>query len=811
MNQNNYSAGAISESSGRSFDVKAFFFKYLPYWPFFLLSVLLSLTVAYFSNRYATPIYSINSTLLLKDAKGASTPNDFLQGLQSFKVAQNLQNEIGILSSRSMAEATLKKLDFSISYFSDGNVKNTEIFNDIPIRVDIDSTHTQLWGQLFELTILNSQQFEIGLEKEKNIFGSFSASNSFLPFQSGKFNFGEYIEGGGYRFKIEKTNFFDQRKKGLQFKLNSLESLVNNYAGRVRVAPISKASSIVSLTLDSSIPSKDISYLNKFSETYINMGLMEKNLIARNTINFINEQLNGVSDSLDSVEDRLQQFRTANRSIDLTEAGTQVFQKLSALESRMEVQRLKLKYYSYLLEYISKNRDLKEIVAPSVLEIEDNVTTNLVGKLIELYAQRNSIAYTATDENPYIPELDSRIKALTQTLEENVRNAIKSVQLEAGEINNRVRIAEGDLSRLPKTERALVSIKRKFSLNENLYVYLLQKRAEAGIAKASNLPDSRIIDEARVASLIYPKPSRNYTMALVIGFLIPIGLLFAKEYLNDTITSREELERLTKIPILGVVMHNRKPTNLVISSNPKSAVSETFRSLRSNLQYIASDLDRKVILITSGISGEGKTFCAINLATVLALSGKKTLLVGVDLRKPRIFNDFGLSNEVGLSTYLIGQANKQQVIQPTHIDDLDVITAGPLAPNPTELLMTKRFGDFVKELKSEYENIVFDSPPLGLVADSFELLKYTDVTLYVVRQNYTSKGILSTINNLYSKGNISNVSIVLNDFSGQNTYGYGYGYGYGYYDDDENQLPFWQKLAKWLTYKRETKEASRQV
>jgi tyrosine-protein kinase Etk/Wzc len=333
----------------------------------------------------------------------------------------------------------------------------------------------------------------------------------------------------------------------------------------------------------------------------------------------------------------------------------------------------------------------------------------------------------------------------------------------------------------------------------------LQKRAEAGIAKASNLPDSRIIDEARVASLIYPKPSRNYTMALVIGFLIPIGLLFAKEYLNDTITSREELERLTKIPILGVVMHNRKPTNLVISSNPKSAVSETFRSLRSNLQYIASDLDRKVILITSGISGEGKTFCAINLASVLALSGKKTLLVGVDLRKPRIFNDFGLSNEVGLSTYLIGQADKQQVIQPTHIHDLDIITAGPLAPNPTELLMTKRFGDFVKELKSEYENIVFDSPPLGLVADSFELLKYTDVTLYVVRQNYTSKGILSTINSLYSKGNISNVSIVLNDFSGQNTY------GYGYYDDDESQLPFWQRLANWLTYRQETKKASRRV
>jgi capsular exopolysaccharide synthesis family protein len=247
-----------------------------------------------------------------------------------------------------------------------------------------------------------------------------------------------------------------------------------------------------------------------------------------------------------------------------------------------------------------------------------------------------------------------------------------------------------------------------------------------------------------------------------------------------------------------VVAHSNKTTNLVVSQNPKSAVSETFRSLRSNLKYLASDQENTIILITSGISGEGKTFCSINLSSVLALSEKRTILVGVDLRKPRIFNDFGLNNDLGLSNYLIGKSSREEVIQATSSPFLDVITSGPMAPNPSELLMNGKMEVLLAELRQSYDYIILDSPPLGLVADSFELIRYSDVTLYVIRQGYTKRNSIHTITDLYGKGVVKNVSLVLNDFVTQKGYGYGYGYGYtygyGYYEDDHLKRPLWKRL-----------------
>ncbi|MES2734397.1 MAG: polysaccharide biosynthesis tyrosine autokinase [Bacteroidota bacterium] len=789
----------IMDLTSQPFDIKAFISRYLKYWPYFIASISLSLTAAYISNRYAVSRYIISATLLVKDARGSSSgATDFLQGGQLLKTSRNLENEMGIMQSFSMAVATVKQLDFEISYFKDGNVRTSEIYGDNPIRVELDSTHSQLIGVLFEVNPIDNQTFTIKTVVESSWFNDLLVNiglseKNHQPFKEDTYRFGQFVEAEQYRFKIHPTINFQGVNSAVQFRINSLGSIAGSYAGRVNVKPNSKGSTILSLSLETTVPNKDKVYLNRFVETYIKAGLDEKNLIAINTIRFINDQLNGVSDSLESVENRLQQFRSANRSSDLSNTSKEVFMRLTELEKELSMQNISAKYYENLITYVSKTRDFKDVIAPTVLGIEDRLTTTLITQLLELYTKRSSLGFSAKDRNLYMAEIDSQIQSLTQQLLENIRNVIRLNQTTKEDIYRRIKLAEVEMDKLPKTERDLVNIKRKFSLNENLYVYLLQKRAEAGIARASNLPDSKIIDSAASSGAIFPNKAGKNRNAILLGLLIPGVIIFLIGYLDNTVSSREQLEKLTRIPVLGVVAHNAMTTNLVLANNPKSAVAETFRSLRSNLQYLASDKERKVILITSSISGEGKTFCAINLASVLALSSKKTLLMGVDLRKPKIFDDFGLQNEKGLSTYLIGKTDKNEVIQKTTFEYLDIITAGPIAPNPAELLMTLRFSELIADLKKDYEYIIFDSPPLGLVADSYELLHYADITLYVVRQKYTKQNMLANINQLASKGVIKNVSLVLNDFTVESKYGYQY--GYGYYDDDKKHLPFWRRLV----------------
>jgi capsular exopolysaccharide synthesis family protein len=810
MNQLNHYDGLpqqpVVDLPKESFDIKAIFFQYLSYWPYFLLSTLVTLSAAYLFNRYAAPLYNIHATLLIKDTKsGSSGANDFLEGFQLLRTSRNMENEIGIMRSYSMAAATVKQLDFGVSYYLDGNVRTSEMYGYTPIRVEVDSTHQQLLGILFEVEPINEREYTIKVLQPSSwvdniLKGLGLVSEPVYPFQSGTYTFGEYLEADQYRFRIQAVERPVKIKSAIQFRINSPDGLAWTYAGKVNVVPINKGATILNLGMQTTVPAKDAVYLNKFMETYIQAGLDEKNMIAKNTIRFINEQLDGVSDSLISVEDRLQQFRTANRAIDLSEAGDVVFQRLNELEKQQAVEEVKARYYENLIAYVNRTKDFKDVVAPSVLGIEDNLTNTLIRQLIELYTKRNSLSFSATDRNTSMVEFDAQIRSLTQQLLENVRNVIQLNRTTMEDIRRRIRVAEGEINKLPKTQRDLVNIKRKFSLNENLYVYLLQKRAEAGIARASNLPDSKVVDYAVASGAVYPNKSGNYRNAFLLGLLLPGLVIFLKGYLNDTVSNREELEALTSIPILGVVAHSNKETNLVVSQNPKSAVSETFRSLRSNLKYLASDRVHKTILITSGISGEGKTFCSINLASVLALSEKKTILVGVDLRKPRIFNDFGLNNDLGLSNYLIGKSSREEVIQSTSSPSLDVITSGPMAPNPSELLMNGRIDVLLAELRQHYEYIILDSPPLGLVADSFELIRHSDVILYVIRQSYTKRKSIHTITDLYKKGVVKNVSLVLNDFIAQKGQGYGYGYGYGYtygygyYEDDHRKRPLWKRL-----------------
>ncbi|MFM7700782.1 MAG: polysaccharide biosynthesis tyrosine autokinase, partial [Bacteroidota bacterium] len=293
---------------------------------------------------------------------------------------------------------------------------------------------------------------------------------------------------------------------------------------------------------------------------------------------------------------------------------------------------------------------------------------------------------------------------------------MQNSQILIRDLEGRIRSTEGLMSTLPRTERDLVNIKRKFTLNENLFVYLLQKRAEAGITMAANLPDARVIDAAKKEKQVAPNKATNYALGGLLGLLVPIAIILIRDSLQNALIDRQQIESVTKVPVLGVIGNNNKQTSLVVLQHPKSVISESFRALRTNMQYINPGKEKQVVLVTSSISGEGKTFISTNIASVLALSGKKTVLIGMDLRKPKIFNDFGLTNNVGMSNYLIGKAEKEEIIQHTNYPNLDLIPAGPVPPNPSELVLSQRYEDLINWLKTQYDFVVIDTPPCTLIA-----------------------------------------------------------------------------------------------
>ncbi len=784
-----------------SFSIKEILFKFIKYWYFFIISLSICFSIAYVLNRLAIPLYSTNSSILVKDRRtsGSSGSESFLEGMNLVNISRNIDNEISVMKSYNISESTIKELDWGVTYFKDRGFSTTEIYGDqeVGFKVKIDSNHLQLLNTKFTLHKIDANSFNLTKEGEPSAFNpknqSFITTDIKPEFKSGMYKYDEIIEGQFYKFKILKKDFSINNDSKVYFQFNSLSGLVGANAGSLQAYALSKTSSIVILSIQSPTPYKAIEYINKLGEVYVKAGLDEKNKIAENTINFINNYVINISDSLSSSEDKLQKFRTGNKSFDLTSEGKTLFNNVEELKKQKNAFEDDIQYYNYLLKYIENKEDFSKIISPAS-KSNNPITDKLIGELASFYQQRNEILLSATLKSPQIVILDKKIQSSLNTLEESINNSIKAAKISINIINKRINSFEGSIYVLPKLERSLLGIKRKLDLDEDLYVYLLRKRAEAGIAKAANLPDNKIVEKASGFSKVYPKTEYNYTVSIVIGFMIPIILILIIHYLTTTIKDRKEVEGLTSISVLGVIGHNEKPSSQLISNNPKSFLAESFRSLRSNLQFILRNKDQKIILITSSISGEGKTFCAENLAYILSLGNKKTLLMELDLRKSSRENRFITDNDIGLTHFLIGQATKKDIIKSTQYPNLDIIFSGSLPPNPSEILMDNKISILMAEVKAEYDIIIIDSSPIGLVSDAFELIKYSDLILFVVRQEYTKREHVTKLDEVKQIEPSKKFNIVINDAKYKFTYGYNYGYHNEYFSDDNKKSNLLNRL-----------------
>ncbi len=444
----------------------------------------------------------------------------------------------------------------------------------------------------------------------------------------------------------------------------------------------------------------------------------------------------------------------------------------------------------------------RKLLPPSAIGIEDPVLNNLLLELIKLYSEKVTVNYSTKQKNPYSNTINLEIENTKNNIIESIKNSINSTEIAKNSIDGRMELIEAEINKLPATERKLVSIERKFKLNDAIYTYLLQKRAEAAIAKASNVPDNKVIDEARISGKVFPKDRINYIIAMFLGLGLPFMIFFFISYFNIKIIDRKQIESITAKPILGMVIHSNSKSPIVVLDSPKSRISESIRCIRTNLQFISKEKEKQTLLITSSLSGEGKTFCSINLASIFALIEKKTLLMGFDLRKPRLYTELGLTNNVGISNYLINRSELDEIIQKTQLNNLDVITAGPIPPNPSELIASEKTKQLFSNLKEIYDYIIIDTPPVGLITDAYLLIKYSDINLFIIRHNQTNRNVFESVFREFENTNANNIGIVVNDvnvdkriygYGYRYAYGYGYGYnfnysrGYGYYDDMEKR------------------------
>lgn len=772
-------------------DLRSLFRKLLSKWYLFVICVGIAGTLAVAYLKTATRIYAIEATMLMKDESGgpSSGKTEFMKGMGFFGSNGEIEDQIAVLTSRTNIRTTLKRLDFDISYYETNNFRTSEKYDYPPFYIELDSSSMQVVGvSIFIEPHLNDSgrvdSYRVkakGENVEMYALRSQEVADEYInKFEIDTvFPVGVPFIGDHLAFEIEFPEDRVYESEEYFFRINSLSGMVGSWRGNLLVKPLSKESNVIVIASKHSVVNKGVNFINKLMDTYIETELYKRQQKGLKTISFIDGQIGNISDSLRAAEDTLQSFRLESQVVDVGTTSQDLFEKKNKLEDERAQILVRKRYYVYIRDYMQQNDDVRNVVAPSSAGIDDPMLNKLLLDLADLIIRRSSM--DAKISNPQLIIIERQIANIKTNLRENVQGLISQSEISLREVNGRIGRINSQFSKLPENERRLVDIERRFEFSDNIYNYLLEKRTEAGIAIASDQIDKSIVDPAVKVGRkpISPDTKSTLGLAIIIGLMIPVGFIVIKDFFNDKIMSVEELKRSSQIPVLASIVRTTKKSKRIHPDEPKTMLAESFRTARINLQYLNLGAKRKVIGVTSSTSGEGKTFCSTNLATVLAMSGKRTIIVDTDMRKPKVASTLGLKNDVGLSTYLVGEAQLNDIITPSEIEGLDVIPAGPIPPNPLDLLENPRLNEMMTILSDTYDQVIVDASPIGLVSEYFIVMSNVDITLYVARYNYTKRHLLNTINELYSEEKVANINLLFNDVKGGNSYGTS---GYGYYE-----------------------------
>lgn len=776
---------------------KDLFYKYVRFLPLFLLSVAIALLIAFVYLRYSTRIYSAGGTMLIKNEQSSGRRDDKVEDiLTGNNRSQNIQNDIEVLKSRPLMARVVKKLNLQFSYTAKGKIKDFNIYKQGPFIMEAFSITDSLGGFSLQIKFINDQQFRINNEPAT-------------------FTTGDLFKNPHGVFRLVKRA---PAVAGSEYTVDwkPAENVAASLAGGVKVQPKTPGTSILSISIQSTNAQMAADIVNNLMIEYDSMTVEQNNYSTDQMLGFIDDRLNILNLELDTLQLKFLKYKQDNNLFDVEKQVGEYFFKYTEADKTAIAEQFKLNVADDIDSYLKDKKNQYSKVTPSAFGLEDITLNELVGLYNKMQLDRQALLDANVPvENPVIKEVEGQIEIIREKLLENLRTMRLSLNSTINTLKSRSGSEQSKLQSLPFKLKLYVEMERQINTKLALYNLLEGKREEAAIGRASTISNSKVIDGAGASNTpVKPNKRTIQILAILIGVGLPALIIFIGEILNDKISTRFDIEKLTQAPILGEIGHSFSVDTLIVSKTSRTMVSEQFRIIRSNMQYVIHK-EKAVILVTSSFSGEGKSFISTNMGAVLALTGKKTIILEFDIRKPKVLSGLHMSKRAGITNFLMGKAGIEELIAPVpEHDDLFVLACGPVPPNPSEMLLDKKVSQLFEWLRERFEIILIDTAPVGMVSDAMTLSKFADCTLYLVRQGHTFKKQIALIDELYRENKLPKVSIVINDvknkpgygYYGYGRYGYGYGYGYGssYYDEEKPPKTFIEKvmsgfnIQKWL-------------
>jgi len=796
---------------------------------FFILSICSFVAIALIYILFATPKYEVSTSILIDPSKNSRVLGEskYVEGgVSLIEMEKNLYNEIGIIKSFSLISQTVEDLGFNISYYAENWIKNREYYEYYPYKVTLLNNEAQLFDVPFEVEILDNDGYRLSIHASN--FKVFNPSNGFTHdvnkdlVYSQIFLFGEKVKHEYFNFIIDrpdsKVNTDDFNELGLSFIVHDINDVANSYLSNLEVNNIDLQASIFQIVSQGAVVNKEIAFLKRLTENYVQNKLVSRNKTASIKETFIRDQLRIISDSLSKAELDLEVYKKDKRALNLGATATNALNRTSNLEMEMAKYRLNISYYTSLIQNVEANRNSDDFIIPTAVDIEDPLINENILELKRLYAERSKKKFFVTENNEEMKILNTQINESTSLLLSNLQNAIKSSEIALQRVDSQLTGFDGVIKSLPTRENQLLNIQRQSTLYENLFNYLSQELAKAGIARAENISDTRVLDEARMVGdgPVAPQKMLLLVLAIIIGTIVPLAwtVLFAS---NEAIHNSNQITENTDIPLIAsIANHNMQSENTnssnspwkildsfrnlstdlkFIRSNMKSEntnssislwrVKESFRNLSANLKYIRPKDRCCIVGITSIMAKEGKTFCAINLGITLAEAGIKTLIIDADIRNPGLVDENKKIEGKGLSNYLQGEiSNFKDIIYPhEELINLQFIPTSVLeGDNIHELLSGNKMKSLISELSQVYDYIILDTPPVGLVSDYLLLLDEIDINLFIVRRKIAKIRFIKDFKKLIPRDKKKKSYIIFNDAMDKK-HGYGYGQTYGRYGE----------------------------
>jgi tyrosine-protein kinase Etk/Wzc len=778
-----------------SLGIKELFYKYIRFLPLFIISVALSLFVAFIYLRYATLVYRSTGTMIIQDDQSNTSSNDKLDQIFSSDNKKNIQNEIEYIKSRQMMSRVVKALNLNLTYMAKGNIKELNIYKSNPFIVE-------------PLQITDSSGFVFTV--------NFDGPNKFRINGDGPFSFGQVFKNSSGVFRFTRNGNLSSSGEYKVIWAPTV-NVASGLAGSLVVAP-KQNTGILTLTLESTNPLLASDVINELMHQYQEATKEDKNQTNQNRLDFIDRELDTVSKQLDRIINRRVALIKQYNLIDPTTQSTNYFNRVE--QTTLEVEKLRQQLNSaYQIEDYMRNRQSSVTPVPSSLGLADPTLNSLVAAYNQAQIERKALMENAPPGNIAVQQRNEIIDKLRDNILENVKNIKSSYNTVLGGLQGSINSVQSQIRLLPEKQQNLEQVQRELEGKLVIFNSLLVKREESAIALASTISNIKVLQDAN-PNTIPVKPNRNNTklLAIVIGLVLPALFIFVLELMNDKVTTRYDIEKITSATILGEVGHSFGKNNLVVTNNSRSVVAEQFRIIRSNLQYVVHNVEKPVVLVTSSFSGEGKSFISTNIGAVMGLAGKRTIILEFDIRKPKILSHLNLPKHPGLTNYLLGKVRLESLpIQVEGQENLFVLPCGPVPPNPAELLLDPKLNELFDFLKENFDVVIMDTAPVGMVSDAQTLSKYANCTLYIVRQGHTYKKQIGLIDSFYREGKLPKISLILNDvklrsgygYYGYGRYGYGYGYGSGYFDDDQPPPTILRKWFGWLDINQWKKKKGR--